>query len=64
MDSQMNFVITEDKATADAFKKAGFQIVQTVGNAWLFLNDKKKMMFTNTNKDTNLVFTYTNKMMF
>lgn len=62
MDTQMNFVLTEDLATADALSKAGFQLVQTVGNSWLFLNDNKKMVFANT--DNKLVFTYTNMMMF
>lgn len=58
----MNFVLTEDLATADTLSKAGFQLVQTVGNSWLFLNDNKKMVFANT--DNKLVFTYTNMMMF
>lgn len=58
----MNFLLTEDLATADALSKAGFQLVQTVGNSWLFLNDNKKMVFANT--DNKLVFTYTNMMMF
>lgn len=63
MESQMNFVITEDKATADVFIKMGFELVQTVGNSWLFLNDNNKLLFACT-EDTPLVFAYTNRMMF
>lgn len=63
MDNQMNFILTEDKSTADALYKAGFQIVQTVGDSWLFLNDKKRMAFAD-NGDKSLIFAYTNKMMF
>jgi len=61
MDNQMNFVITEDEATVEALTKAGLQLVQRVGNAWLFLNDNKKMIFDD---GTKLVFSYTNRMMF
>lgn len=57
----MNFVITEDEATVEALTKAGLQLVQRVGNAWLFLNDNKKMIFDD---GTKLVFSYTNRMMF
>lgn len=63
-DNQMNFIITENKDTADELQKLGFQIVQTIGDSWLFLNDKKKMMFADIKNNKNLVFAYTNKMMF
>ena len=59
----MNFILTEDKPTADALYKAGFQIVQTVGDSWWFLNDKRKMAFADGGNST-LIFAYTNKMMF
>ena len=62
MDTQMNFVITEDSSTKEALEKAGFQLVQAVGNAWLFLNDNKKMVFADADK--KLVYAYTNMMMF
>ena len=61
MESQMNFILTESEDTARELQRLGFQIVQTVGDSWLFLNDNKKIMFTD-GKD--LKFTYTNKMMF
>ena len=57
----MNFIITEDKATIDELLNMGFQNVQQIGNAWLFLNDNNKMMFA---EGKDLKFTYTNKMMF
>lgn len=61
MESQMNFILTESEDTARELQRLGFQIVQTVGDSWLFLNDNKKIMFAD-GKD--LKFTYTNKMMF
>lgn len=57
----MNFVMTKDEETANALLKAGFQIIQAVGDSWVFMNDNKKMMFT---KDKNLKLTYTNKLLF
>jgi hypothetical protein len=63
MANQMNFLITEDEVTKEVFVKAGFQIVQTVGNSWLFLNDNDKLFFA-CEGDVPLQFAYTNKMMF
>ena len=64
MGKQMNFIITEDELTKNALVKAGFQIVQTIGNSWLFLNDNNKLLFACAENKEPLAFAYTNKMMF
>lgn len=58
--NQMNFIITEDKDTADELLKLGFQAVINTGDSWLFLNDNNKLMFAG---DKNLKYTFTNTMM-
>ena len=63
MANQMNFLITEDIATKEVFEKAGLQLIQKVGNSWLFLNDNNKLLFA-CEGETPLTFAYTNKMMF
>ena len=58
-----NFIITDSFETANALMDAGFQIIQTMENSYLFLNDPtKKMVFSEDGK--KLQFTYTHKLMF
>lgn len=57
----LNFILTDDQNTADKLMAAGFQLAQTIGDTWLFINDQTKMMFA---EGENLRLTYTNKLMF
>lgn len=61
MGKDTNFILTDDKTTADKLVKLGFQVVQMMGRSWLFLNDNSKLMYA---QDENLKYTFTNKMMF
>ena len=61
MGKDTNFILTDDKTTADKLVKLGFQVVQMMGKSWLFLNDNSKLMYA---QDENLKYTFTNKMMF
>ena len=56
-----NFIITDSFETANALMDKGLQIIQTMGNSYLFLNDPQKMVFS---EDEKLQFAYTNKLMF
>ena len=61
MGKDTNFILTDDKTTADKLVKLGFQVIQMMGRSWLFLNDNSKLMYA---QDENLKYTFTNKMMF
>ena len=56
-----NFIVTNDRETADKLVEAGFQMVQFTESSWTFLNDNTKFMFAD---NECLKFAYTNKIMF
>lgn len=56
-----NFIVTNDRETADKLVEAGFQMVQFTESSWTFLNDNTKFMFA---ENEGLKFAYTNKIMF
>lgn len=58
----MNFILTQDNKTKDEFVAAGLTLVQEVGGAFLFLNEKSRLKFAKGRDD--LKYTFTNMMMF
>ena len=62
MQMETNFILTQDENTKNEFVKAGLTLVQEVGGAYLFLNEKTRLKFAKGRND--LKYTFTNKMVF